>query len=54
MSTAHATTRIFFINAALIREIVPAATAATPLRGKMTVVTVGEKKVLQLEIEQRE
>jgi hypothetical protein len=50
ISTAHSTTRICHINADLIRELVPNATALTPLRGKWTVVTEGDKKVLRLEV----
>jgi hypothetical protein len=54
ISTAHATTRIAHINADLIRELIPNATAKTPLRGKWTVEQRGDKKVLILEIHESE
>ena len=49
-SIAHATTRLTHINADLIRDIIPNATAKTPLVGKWTFDA--EKKVLVLEIKE--
>jgi hypothetical protein len=49
-SVAHATTRITALSADLIRQVIPNATAKTPIVGKWSYDA--EKKLLTLEIKE--
>ena len=49
-SVGHATTRIIFVGADLVREIIPDADAKTIIGSKLVIGKDGEKKVLMLEL----